>query len=112
MVVHGFLIAVLCETRVPHVQWLAWRTMLRRPTSREHSTDALSPYRPPIAQQGNRCMKQFRDGRTIAPALLRVALLMFAASPLVICAQNIDLVNATVVDGTGAAPRTRMAVTV
>ncbi len=40
----------------------------------------------------------------------RVAVLFFAALPLLASAQDIDLVNALLVDGTGAAPR--MAVTV
>ena len=52
------------------------------------------------------------DGRASLHASRRLALLLFAASPFAVVAQNVDLVNATVVDGTGAAPRTGVAVTV
>jgi imidazolonepropionase-like amidohydrolase len=57
-------------------------------------------------------MKQRGEGGTILHPLRRLALFLFAASPLAVFAQNIDLINATVVDGMGAAPRTGMAVTV
>src|SRR5829696_10040747 len=62
--------------------------------------------------RGRRCMNKRDDARSISRAFRRLALLLFVTSPLVVVAQDVDLVNATVVDGTGAAPRTGIAVTV
>ena len=52
------------------------------------------------------------DGKASLHASRRLALLLFAATPFAVVAQDVDLVNATVVDGTGAAPRAGVAVTV
>ena len=57
-------------------------------------------------------MKKCGDGRAILHPLRRLVLVLVAAGPPGVLAQNLDLVNATVVDGTGAVPRTGMAVTV
>jgi len=45
-------------------------------------------------------------------ALRGLALLLFASLPLVVSAQDLDLVDATLVDGTGAAPRNGITVSV
>jgi imidazolonepropionase-like amidohydrolase len=43
---------------------------------------------------------------------LAVGLMLAAATPSLVCAQNLDLLNATIVDGTGAAARTGVSVIV
>jgi imidazolonepropionase-like amidohydrolase len=52
-------------------------------------------------------------GRAVLDQVVRgVGLLVFAALPLIASAQDIDLVGATLVDGTGAAPRKGITVSV
>jgi imidazolonepropionase-like amidohydrolase len=52
-------------------------------------------------------------GRAVLGQVVRgVGLLVFAALPLIAAAQDIDLVGATLVDGTGAAPRKGITVSV
>jgi imidazolonepropionase-like amidohydrolase len=54
-----------------------------------------------------------RSGRAVLDRAVRdIGLLIFAALPLVASAQDLDLANVTLVDGTGAAPRKDVTVSV
>jgi len=53
-------------------------------------------------------MNDHHPRRRLRTALQRFALGVLIASPLAAAGQNLDLVNVTLVDGTGAAPRKGM----
>ncbi len=57
-------------------------------------------------------MNDHHPRRRLRAALRSLALGALIASPLVAVAQNLDLVNVTLVDGTGAAPRTGLSLSV
>ncbi len=57
-------------------------------------------------------MNDHHPRRRLRAALRSFVLAALVASPLVAAAQNLDLVNVTLVDGTGAAPRKGMSLSV